>query len=314
MNDLNAERDWLADEEDQGPRLSWAERNGFPNWLIGLGGLIVAFGSYFIILNVGSLVILFSGGPLEGLSPEQIVERLLENPSSVIIVNSIAQFLGLALPVVLFALLARRGSSSELFRLNTGLNVLQWSVAAFVLTLAFWPVTMFLGYLNSILPLPESVLNYNSEADKLLVSVIEGNVLFAIANVAIVPAICEELMYRGFGITVLRRSWGIWPAIIIGGLCFGAMHMKPAAIIPLSTLGVVFGIITWKSGSLIPAMVAHFVNNAGSILLARQYPQLMETEAVAESLPPFGLILAGALISGVIFYFMFRFGAAEEHQ
>ena len=77
---------------------------------------------------------------------------------------------------------------------------------------------------------------------------------------------------------------------------------------------MVFGIITWKSGSLIPAMVAHFVNNAGSILLARQYPQLMETEAVAESLPPFGLILAGALISGVIFYFMFRFGAAEEHQ
>tara|TARA_A100001011_G_scaffold221765_2_gene229724 strand:- start:412 stop:798 length:387 start_codon:yes stop_codon:yes gene_type:complete len=103
-------------------------------------------------------------------------------------------------------------------------------------------------------------------------------------------------MYRGYVQRSLEKSWGIWTAIIVSGLIFGAYHLQITRILPLAALGMLFAYITYVSNSLIPAMVAHLVNNGGQIILSTIYPEMLDQELNADTDLPWVLILTGVVI------------------
>ena len=96
--------------------------------------------------------------------------------------------------------------------------------------------------------------------------------------VAVSPAICEESLFRGPILLGLRTRLGPVAAAAVAATLFGIFHMDIYRLIPTALLGVLLGLITLTSGSIVPAMVAHFCNNAMLVTLASlRLDQRMET-------------------------------------
>jgi membrane protease YdiL (CAAX protease family) len=86
--------------------------------------------------------------------------------------------------------------------------------------------------------------------------------------VSIVAPIAEELTFRGLGLAVTTARWGVWPAVAVTSVAFGAAHGLVVALPILTLFGVVLALVRVRTASLYPAMVLHGVFNALALLLA----------------------------------------------
>ena len=94
------------------------------------------------------------------------------------------------------------------------------------------------------------------------------------------PAICEELLFRGYVQTRLNRAMGPAAGILIASMLFAGFHMDFVHVIAVFPLGLFLGFVAWRSGSLLPAMMGHFVNNVVSVVAVVLAPQ-NETDVLA---------------------------------
>lgn len=88
----------------------------------------------------------------------------------------------------------------------------------------------------------------------------------------VTPGICEELFFRGLVFSGLRRL-GAWPAVLLSALLFGLAHASIYRLLPTFILGVLLGVLRWRSGSVVPGMAMHAINN-GLIGTLAQRPEL----------------------------------------
>lgn len=89
--------------------------------------------------------------------------------------------------------------------------------------------------------------------------------IFGITVIVVAPLI-EEPMFRGF----VQQGWrrvGMWWAVLIAGGLFGILHGQLSGLVGLILVGILLGVVAYKSGSIIPAMVMHGTFNAISFLL-----------------------------------------------
>lgn len=101
--------------------------------------------------------------------------------------------------------------------------------------------------------------------------IIKDNLVLNLAIVALMPAICEEIFFRGFIFTSFKVKSSSKIAIITSGILFGFMHMDFLRIIPTSILGIIFAYTVYKSESIFIAMILHFINNSIAVLVSH-YP------------------------------------------
>lgn len=87
------------------------------------------------------------------------------------------------------------------------------------------------------------------------------------------PAVCEELLFRGYIQTRLTRSFGPAIGILVASFLFAAFHFDVVHVIAVFPLGFFLGWISWQSGSLFPAMLGHFVNNVVSVFAVVLAPE-----------------------------------------
>ena len=85
--------------------------------------------------------------------------------------------------------------------------------------------------------------------------------------VAASPAICEECLFRGPILRGLRTRFDAAAAVVLTAALFGLFHLDIYRLIPTTVLGVLLGTIALESGSIVPAMVAHFCSNAMLVTL-----------------------------------------------
>jgi membrane protease YdiL (CAAX protease family) len=103
-----------------------------------------------------------------------------------------------------------------------------------------------------------------------------GNLLYAgsipegmlvIFVIAVVPALCEEVMFRGF----IQRSFEFkmkpFRAALLTAVFFGLYHFNPYGILPLIGLGLYFGWAAYMSNSIFVPIVLHFVNNFSAVII-----------------------------------------------
>ena len=86
-----------------------------------------------------------------------------------------------------------------------------------------------------------------------------GIVMYLI-TVSVLPAIFEEILCRGYILQSLRR-FGDWFAVLISALVFALFHANFAQLPNAFIMGITVGFIAVRTGSLIPGMILHFVNN-----------------------------------------------------
>jgi membrane protease YdiL (CAAX protease family) len=118
----------------------------------------------------------------------------------------------------------------------------------------------------------------------------------AVAAVAALAApLAEEAAFRGY----VQSSLGTWlrprAAVVAGALLFAAMHLDPVRFPAVLLLGLAFGWLTWRTGSLWPAVAAHAANNglgAGYALGGAGDPTEQGSVAGAIAVLAAGLVLA----------------------
>lgn len=93
---------------------------------------------------------------------------------------------------------------------------------------------------------------------------------------ALLPALVEEITFRGVLLNSFHRDSNPWPGIIFSAICFGAMHMNFNQIAYALVLGIIMGIVLEASGSILTTMLVHFLYNGTSTTLLYLLPVIMK--------------------------------------
>jgi sodium transport system permease protein len=83
---------------------------------------------------------------------------------------------------------------------------------------------------------------------------------------ALLPALCEELAFRGLILTGLRKRYRARTAVLLCSFLSALFHMNVFTFVPIFGLSVVLGLLTVRSGSVVPAMLFHFLSKAVLVL------------------------------------------------
>lgn len=295
--------------------LPFVEKNGFSHAFMAILWVIVAFVGFNMIGAIVGIIGALASAP-DPTDVEAILASIAENYDLLFWANTSGQVLVMAIGTLLIVKLsAVKGKRNQFLRLQTSSNVWQVTGLAMLLTVAVFPTVTFLGWLNSFVPAPDFMVEMQESMMELITKFLqsENALILGILHIGIVPAICEEIMYRGYVQRSLEKSGGIWMAIIVSGLIFGAYHLQITNILPLSFLGIMLAYITYISNSLIPAIVAHFVNNGGQVIASSFYPQMLEETITPETEMPWLLILASIIVSSALVYIIHRL-KPEAHE
>jgi membrane protease YdiL (CAAX protease family) len=122
--------------------------------------------------------------------------------------------------------------------------------------------TTFLSFVVSQLgPQPEGVREVTQG--------IQGaQALRTLAVLGLLAPVAEELVFRGMLYGWLAGRWNNLVAFILSSLAFAAAHTEPLHILMVLPLGFWFGWLRWRTGSLVPTIVAHIINNTIAVSAA----------------------------------------------
>lgn len=89
-------------------------------------------------------------------------------------------------------------------------------------------------------------------------------VVLAFIGTAMVPAFCEEFLFRGAILSALK-PYGKAPAIIISAVFFGLMHQNAEQLLYTTVAGLLMGYVVYETGSVWCSVLIHFFNNFISV-------------------------------------------------
>ncbi len=138
-----------------------------------------------------------------------------------------------------------------------------------------------------------------------------GWCLLAILLVAVLPAICEELIFRGVVLQGLRKNFSDVTAILLSALMFALMHGSLEQLVYPFIMGAILGWICLRTGSIWGSAIVHFINNALVVILAYCDVNILNFVNVWW----FYLLAIGLLIlTGVIIFLLDKFYFKRKNQ
>ncbi len=113
--------------------------------------------------------------------------------------------------------------------------------------------------------------------------------------IAVTPALCEELFFRGLVLSGLRRL-GLWPALVTCALLFGVAHSSVYRLLPTFFIGLLLSWLVWKTGSIWTGIVAHALNNGIAATLVYHKPLAVALGAGTQAYLGWKPTLAAAIV------------------
>lgn len=176
----------------------------------------------------------------------------------------------------------------------------------FLMCVAVAFITLFgslylINYLFDLL----SKIGYNPDASLPLPLTNGWWLVLNLVVLALIPAICEELLYRGIIMNGLRK-FGDVGAIFISALFFALAHGSAMQFFYQFILGVVLSAVVIKTGSIVASAVVHFLNNA--IVVVYQYIYA-HTGATEPAFTPaiIAIAFSVAIVAGLLLWLIFHF-------
>jgi membrane protease YdiL (CAAX protease family) len=217
------------------------------------------------------------------------------------------------------------GNIPEYLRINRSASGISYLLAA-VSILFVVPFINYLGALNSQMSLPESLsgienwmrtMEDTAEAmvDKFMKVERISGLMFNIFMIAVLPALGEELMFRGviqriFTNWTRNYHWGIW----IAAFLFSAMHMQFYGFLPRMALGAMFGYLLVWTGTMWVPILAHFVNNTMGVLgyyLINKGVISKDVEEFGSGTEQLPLVIFSIIIVGLLLFAIWRIEKAK---
>lgn len=178
----------------------------------------------------------------------------------------LSQFGCILAPVLIMAvILTRRPARALLLDRAPRLTHL---LAGAALALLLHPVVHRLReVILKLYPPSQDVYESAADIERALAQAPSWWVVFAI--MALLPALCEELAFRGFVMSGFRHVGHKWWAIVLSAVAFGGVHMFLSQKIMAAAVGIVIGYLAIHTGSLWPGVLFHAVHNGILISLQR---------------------------------------------
>jgi len=232
--------------------------------------IITFIGFFFGGMLVGML---FCNIPMAELSNIQSSDKYLDFIKYLQVLQGFSLFI---IPSLIIGFLYKRNGFDYL-KLNQSIKPIS-ALTVILLILVSLPFINFLAEVNSKLTLPSAFANIeawmkNSEdsakilTEKLLKSNNLSGMFFNIFMIALIPAIGEELLFRG----VFQRLFIEWTknlhlGIFIAAFLFSAIHFQFYGFLPRLVLGLILGYcLVWSNSIWLP-ILAHFTNNAFAVV------------------------------------------------
>jgi len=197
-----------------------------------------------------------------------------------------AEWLVLLVPALLFV---RGGGWDPGATLSLRAPAARGLVGGLVLVAGATPVGWFLAWLQTlVIPVPWEMLE---AMERMLAAPSPGRLLWLLFAVALTPAICEEVVFRGVLLGATRQLAHA-RFLLLNGLVFGAFHLSvesPIRFLPTAWLGIVIAWAVWRTGSLWVGSLMHLANN-GVIVLAAAAPVGAELSSEVVGPPPLWIL------------------------
>ena len=290
-----------------------------------LGGLIMLIGFVLVGGVVSTLLLLgiLAASKEMGLEQAQVyLSDLATNPTAspnswyelmlLQAVNHLGTFLLAALAY--WYLIERRTWAQ--FNVRPASAVAGFSLVALII-IAFMPFDGLIIEWNQNLHLPDTlapVEQWMRDKEKGLEGVTKflttfkttGQLLVAILVIGVIPAIGEEVLFRG----VLQRNLSYWTSnvhigIWLAAALFSAIHIQFLGFFPRMLLGALFGYLYLWSGNIWVPILAHFVNNGFTVLMVYLHQNKLISVDIesTESVPVASSLVAGLITVGLLYYF-----------
>jgi len=258
------------------------KRTAFFSSLSPTGKLILFFGIILVFAIAFSLFGLITGMLYFGLSLTEI-SAFVSNPDTdqavlflkfYQVVNQIGIFI---LPTLVFSFLVSSNSINYL-TLNRVPKLISILLGGMIIY-AILPFNNYLDEINRQINLPDFLsgmedwmFEKESQAKRITEIFLNANtisgLLLNIFVVALVPAIGEELLFRGVLLKLFNNLFrNIHVAVIISAVIFSAIHLQFYGFLPRVLLGILLGYLFVFTGSIWVPIFAHFVNNASSVII-----------------------------------------------
>lgn len=133
--------------------------------------------------------------------------------------------------------------------------------------------------------------------------------LIAMLVIAVLPAIGEELVFRGLIQNELYRGTkNIHVSIWFAAFLFSTIHFQFFGFVPRLFLGALFGYLYYWSGNLSLAILAHFVNNGASLLALYLYQQgTFEYDFETQQSAPANVVMIAGVATAALLYYFYKY-------
>lgn len=122
---------------------------------------------------------------------------------------------------------------------------------------------------TTVLSFAVSQLGMQPEGVRQVTEGLQGTrALQTLAVLGLLAPLAEELVFRGMLYGWLAGRWSNLVAFVLSSLAFAAAHTEPVHILMVLPLGFWFGWLRWRTGSLVPTIVAHIINNTIAVSAA----------------------------------------------
>ncbi len=183
----------------------------------------------------------------------------------------VTQLVVVATPALLMTIMLTRSPVQTLLLRKSPLLA---PLAAVLLALALHPaINVVQTVVNRLYPLSEQL---TKELDRLMIEPDSLGIMLLVLGV--LPAICEELAFRGFILSGLRHVGHKWTAIVLSSIFFGAAHAIFQQSLIALLVGLVIGFLAVQSGSLLPGVLFHVVHNSMGLLIKQVTPALAQED------------------------------------
>jgi uncharacterized protein len=216
-------------------------------------------------------------------------------------ISSVAFFV---LPAFLYAVFCFRGNYGYFLGLKKAQLTNMYILAVLCIIFSF-PVVSLLGTLNKAIDLPKWMVsmeeNNSSQLESFLKVNSTGDLIINIIVIALIPAFCEEMLFRGaLQRVVIHLTKNPWAGIIITAIVFSALHMQFLGFLPRMFMGIVLGALYWYSGSLWTSILAHFIFNAIQVVGVAYMPELANDD---KELPILAGIAGAIAVLAILWYY-----------
>ena len=198
-------------------------------------------------------------------------------------------------------------------------RLLRQGLMGFAIVVLMQPVVWFFTYMNGWIAFPDWLLGFEQRAEALLRSFLANDdpvVLLAnLLVIAIIPAVCEELFFRGLLQSFfVRRGMNLHVAVWIVAVIFSSVHLQFSGFLVRVLYGVVLGYLFHFSGALFMPIVVHAINNSVVVFAYFFFEKFAQTTPPTSYKLSFLLVFLALLGAGLIVVLIRRLDDQERQR